>query len=191
MTEPEATRMKKKLLTVCALLLASAGALAAEPDHRGFYVGAMAGVTKLDDDGLFAGLSFDDSGTGYGIFGGYKFFRYLAVEARLSNLGSYRVVSQDFDVTAISAHVIGIIPFGASGWELFGQLGIGRANVNTDCCGDEDQTVASGGIGVRFYPTPHLGISLQTDAYVYEENDFYDTYDVGVAATELAVHYLF
>ena len=82
-------------------------------------------------------------------------------------------------------HAVGIIPFGKSGWEMFGQLGIGSAQVDTDCCGDDNQTVGSAGIGVRFFPTPHLGISLQTDAYAYEEDAYYGNYDLGIAATQL------
>jgi len=186
--------MRRPVLAICTLLLVTAGAAAAEPQARGFYVGGMAGVTTFDDDGVFSGLGFDDSGTGYGIFGGYKFFKYLAVEARLSSLGSYEVgsgaLSEDLDATAISAHVVGIIPFGTSGWELFGQLGVGSLNINTNCC-DDHNTVASGGIGVRFYPNPHLGISVQTDAYVFEADDFGSTRDIGVGATQLGVHYLF
>jgi OmpA-OmpF porin, OOP family len=173
-----------------ALSCVTTSAVAAEPGARGFYAGVMIGGTTLEDDGLFSGLDFDNSDTGYGIFGGYKILRYLAVEARILNLGSYSVEGASLDVTGLSAHVVGIIPFGKSGWELFGQLGLGSVNIDTGS-GDEDNTVASAGLGVRFYPTPHFGISLQTDAYAYEEDDFGATYDLGVATTQLAFHYLF
>jgi hypothetical protein len=173
-----------------ALSCVTTSAIAAEPGERGFYAGAMVGGTTLQDDGLFSGLAFDDSDTGYGIFGGYKILRYLAVEARILNLGSYSVEGASLDVKGYSAHVIGIIPFGKSGWELFGQLGLGSVNIDI-AFGDEDNTVASGGLGVRFYPTPHFGISLQTDVYAYEEDDLGTTYDLGVATTQLAFHYLF
>jgi hypothetical protein len=171
--------------------------MAAEQAARGFYAGGLVGATSFEDDGLFNGLKFDDSGVGYAVFGGYKFFRYLAVEARLSYLGSYSVKdpyygqNEDFDASAISAHVVGIIPFGKSGWELFGQLGIGSVKFDANCCGDDNQTVGSAGIGVRFYPTPHLGISLQTDAFAYEEDTYYKSYDLGIAETQLGIQYIF
>ncbi len=188
----ETSVMVRSILVPVALLFAGASAVAAEPEPRGFYVGGMVGTTTLDDDGLFAGLNFDDSDTGFGFFGGYKILKYLAVEARLSSLGSYSVESENLDLTGISAHVIGIIPFGNSGWELFGQLGIGSVNIESDCCGDDDSSVGSAGIGVRFYATPNMGISLQMDAYAYEEDDFFgSTYDVGVVATQIGFHYLF
>ena len=180
-----------------ALLLASADSLGAEQLARGFYAGGLVGATSFDDDGLFNDSDLDDSGVGYAIFGGYKFFRYFGVEARLSSLGSYKIKdgfdggTEDFDVSAVSMHAVGIIPFGKSGWELFGQLGIGSAQVDTDCCGDGNETVGSAGIGVRFFPTPHLGISLQTDAYAYEEDAYYGSYDLGVVATQLGIQYVF
>ena len=147
----------------------------AEPGTNGFYVGASGGATEFDDDGWFQGANYDDSDSGYGIFAGYKFLRYLSAEGRYSDLG--------FDTTAFSAHVVGIIPFGKSGWELFGQLGVGSVDIDEF----DTRTVGSAGIGVRFYPTSHLGISLQTDAYVFEEDD----YNPGFGSTQLAIHYLF
>ena len=184
-------------LSVCLLLYASGGAMAAEQEARGFYAGGLVGATSFEDDGLFNGYNFDDSDVGYAVFGGYKFFRYLAVEARLSYLGSYSVndpytgQKDDFDASAISAHVIGIIPFGKSGWELFGQLGIGSVKLDANCCGSDNQTMGSAGLGVRFYPTPHLGISLQTDAFAYEEDTYYKSYDLGIVETQLGVQYIF
>ena len=162
-------------LLASTLVLASASALAVEPVARGFYAGAMAGATRFDDDGLFGNVSYDDRDWGYGAFGGYKILKYLAVEARLSDFG--------FDTTAYSGHVIGIIPFATSGWEIFGQLGIGSADLD----GYETKTVGSAGFGARFYPTSHLGFSVQTDAYVFEEHNFNPSF----VTTQLAVQYLF
>ena len=186
--------MKRSASALFALLFASAAAVAAEPPSRGFYLGGNVGVATFDDDGMFAGLQFDDSGTSYGVYGGYKILKYLAVEARLSNQGTYRIGSgslhEDLDATAYSAHVVGIVPFGTSGWELLGQLGIGNVKLDSNCCGSDDTSAASVGIGVRYYPTPHLGIAIATDAYAWEENSDGNR-DVGVAATQLFVHYLF
>jgi hypothetical protein len=183
--------MKRSITALLALLLASASAGAAKQEARGFYIGGIAGTSALEDDGIFDGFDFDDSGTSYGIAGGYKFFRYLAVEGRLLSLGSFSADGEEFDAAGLSAHVVGIIPFGQSGWELFGQLGIGAVGLDSDCCGSDSGAAGSAGIGLRFYPTPHLGISVQADAYAWQEEDFYDTYDVGVRTVQLGVHYLF
>ncbi len=183
--------MKKPVMALLVLLLASASAAAAKQEARGFYIGGIAGAATAEDDGLFSGYNFDDTGTSYGIAGGYKFFRYLAVEGRLLNLGRYRVEGTDLDVAGLSAHVVGIIPFGQSGWELFGQLGVGGVGLDCDGCDTDTGTAGSAGIGLRFYPTPHLGISLQADAYAWREEGYYDTYNVGVSTAQLGVHYLF
>jgi hypothetical protein len=187
--------MNRTAIAALALLLASTSALAAEPPARGFYIGANAGVTSFEDDGVFSGTNFDDSDTAYGIYGGYKILKYLAVEARISSQGSYGVSfgpeHESLDAQVYSAHVVGIIPFGTSGWELFGQLGIGNLNLDTRHFGDDDTTVGSAGIGVRYYPTSHLGLAIETDAYAWEEDGFGSNRDLGIAATQFAVHYIF
>lgn len=186
-----------KKIAVLAFVLANCctSAMAIESKPTGFYAGGTVGVTELDDDNAFDGFNFDDEDTGFSIFGGYKFMRWVAAEARLSDLGSYKVSSDfssfstDIDLTAISVHVVGMYPFGSSGWELFGQLGLGSIDVDSDCCGSNDQTVASAGIGVRYYPTANIGISLQTDAYAWEEDD--SSYDPAVGITQIGLQYLF
>ena len=195
----------KEVMAVCCMFCLSFGAFASEPPARGFYIGGSAGITELDDDGAASDLSgggvsfsLDESDSSFGLYGGYKILKYLAVEGRLVNLGSYTLTgsdgfttaSEDIDLSVISAHVVGIVPFGASGWELFGQLGLGRMNIDTDF-GDEDETAGSAGIGVRWYPIPNLGLSLQVDAWAWEEDDGFDTYDFSVASSQLAIHYLF
>jgi hypothetical protein len=186
----------KKLFFAGALLCISINLLAAEPPSRGFYLGGTAGITELDDDNFASnqGLSLDDSDSSFGIYGGYKILKYLAVEGRLIDLGSYTVsngfASEDVDLGVFSAHVVGIVPFGTSGWEIFGQLGLGRINI--DFAGDDDdETVGSAGIGVRWYPIPHLGLSLQIDAWAWEEDEGFSTYDFAVGSTQFAIHYLF
>jgi hypothetical protein len=170
-------RIKCAALTAVAIaaITASAGALAAEPEARGFYVGAMGGATGFDDDGACGGCRYDDSDSGYGVYAGYKILKYLAIEARYQDVG--------FDTEEYSGHVIGIVPFAQSGWEIFGQLGAGTLDFGR--FGNE--TSYSGGLGVRFYPMPHLGLSLQTDVYMWEEGD--DAPNFG--ATQVAVHWLF
>ena len=186
-----------KKIAVLALVVMNCGtsAMAVESKPVGFYAGGAIGVTELDDDGAFNGTNFDDEDTGFTIFGGYKFMQWVAGEVRLSNLGSYRV-SSDFngfstgiDLAAISVHVVGMYPFGSTGWELFGQLGLGSIDVDSDCCGSNDQTVGSAGVGVRYYPTANTGISLQADTYAWEEDN--SSFDPSVSIIQVGLQYLF
>jgi hypothetical protein len=187
-------------IAVLAFVLGNfcATAMAIEIKPTGFYAGGTAGITELDDDGAFDGASFDDEDKGFSIFGGYKFLQWVAAEVRLSDLGSY-TVSSDFnffstgiDLTAISVHAVGMYPFGSSGWEIFGQLGLGSIDVDSDCCGSNDQTVGSVGIGVRYYPTTNIGVSLQTDTYIWEEDGPNGSnYDPAVSIIQVGAQYLF
>jgi PPE-repeat protein len=179
------------------ILLLSIGlgsvATAAEPKQKGFYIGGSVGVSNLDDDGAFDGLDFDDSDTAIALFGGYKILKYLAVEGRLTSFGTFSLsdgfTTEKADLSSISAHVVGIVPFGTSGWELFGQLGLG--NMDFDCDGCSDETVGSAGLGVRYYPTTNLSISFQIDAYAWEEDGFGTTYDFAASGSQVGVQYIF
>ena len=187
--------MIKNILTVCVLLGfgLSSTAYAAEPKQRGFYIGGSAGVSELDDDGAFNALIFDDSDTAFALFGGYKILKYLAVEARLTSFGTFSISdgfsTEEVDVSSYSVHAVGMIPFGTSGWELFGQLGLG--SIDIDCDGCSDETVGSAGIGIRFYPTTNLAISLQVDAYAWEEDALGTTLDLAASASQIGIQYIF
>ena len=120
--------MKRCLLGLVILALSSA-AFAEPTKDRGGYIGGGLASTEFEDDGLFDGFDFDDTDSGFAIYGGYKFFPYFALEGRYNDFGGFSAVGfLPLEVTALSVHAVGIIPFGSSGWELFGQLGLGTAS---------------------------------------------------------------
>lgn len=180
---------KHAACAVIAGLLLANPALGAPPRESGFFVGGSFGAAEFDDDGLFYWLQFDDSDTSVTIFAGYKFFRYLALEARVGDLGRYTisdgVESEKLRVKLASAHAVGIAPLGQSGWELYGQLGLGRLDFSCSGCGDE--TVGSAGLGVRFSPARQLAIGAQLDAYAWDEGPF----ELAVTTAQLVLQYLF
>jgi hypothetical protein len=172
------------------LLFLSGSLLAGEVNESGGYIGLIAGASTLEDDGLFNNTNFDDGDTSVGIYGGYKFLKYFALEGRLLNLGSYQIESFELELAAFTINAVGIIPFGNSGWELFGQLGFGTVNIDAGF-DDEDESIGSAGLGVKFTPIKQMSIAFQIDAYAYEEDSFSQTYDVGVVTTQLAIQYNF
>lgn len=180
-----------KRILVGLLVLTLGGAAFAEPaKERGAFVGAGVAGTVFDDGGAFAGLNFDDSDSGLGIFGGYKFLKHFAVEARYNDFGTFTLEGFGVDVTSLSVHAVGIIPFGASGWELFGQLGLGT--VEFDLGGDtEDESVGSAGLGVRFSWSGNFAVAAQLDAYAYEDTSLGAAYDVSVTSTMISFQYIF
>jgi len=183
--------MKQVILIIFALLLTTSAASARDVIDKGAYLGGSVGVTNFDDDSIFDGLDFDDSDTSFEVYGGYKFMKYFAVEARLMSLGSYQVEFIDVDSWAVSIHAVGIIPLGQSNWDLFGQLGLGRINLDAGNIGDDDGNVASAGIGIRFTPTKSVSISLALDGYAWEADAFGQSFDVSISTTKLAVQYNF
>jgi opacity protein-like surface antigen len=178
-------------------------AFAAEPKSNGFYIGGSFGSSEFEDDGLVddvgrdlsVNLDLDDSDTAFGVMAGYKFFKYLAVEARYTDTGDFEVsgpggASFDVETDILSIHAVGIIPFGASGWSIYGQLGV--ANVNFEIGSEDgDETAGSAGIGVSYNATENLAFALQVDAYAWEEDSFRDDYDLDISTAQLAVRYTF
>ena len=174
------------------VVLALSGMAFAEPTkERGAYIGAGFAATSFDDDGAFAGLDFDDSDSGYGVFGGYKFLKYFAVEARYNDFGTFTLEGLGVDVSSLSIHAVGIIPFGTSGWELFGQLGLGTATFDLGMGSEEDEDVGAAGLGVRYSWSGKFAIAAQLDAYAYEDTSLGTSYDVGVTSTMISFQYIF
>lgn len=183
--------MLRKILVVAALLATVGTAHAVEPRERGAYVGGGIGTSLFDDGGAFAGFSQDDTDNATMLFAGYKFFKYLAIEGRYTNYGSFELSGLDIDATAVSAHVVGTVPFGSSGWELYGQLGLGNIEFDFGFGADDDQAAAAGGIGVRFSPSPNFSIGIQTDVLVWEDDSLGPDYDMGVGSTVLTARIIF
>jgi hypothetical protein len=188
--------MMKKAILGFALLSLCGFAAAEESKARGGYIGGAFGITVFDDGGAFAGLGLDDEDTSMQINAGYKILKHLAVEVRYVDLGSYPIqgLGVNLEADAISVHAVGIIPFGNSGWELFGQLGLGTLSGKASGPGgfaDFDEDVFGGGIGVRFSPTENFSLAIQTDVYVWEDDSAGFVYDMSVGGPQFSAQFIF
>jgi hypothetical protein len=183
--------MRKSLLLILVLLMASGMATAREAKDKGGYIGGAFGVTSFENDNAVLGSNFDDSDTSLQIYGGYKFLRYFALEGRLLNLGTYGDALGNFEARAATVNAVGIVPFGQTNWEFFGQLGLGQIYLDPSVGPDEDGTVGSAGIGFRVTPIEHLSVSIQFDGYGWEQNVGAQSFDWGIGTTQLAFHYNF
>jgi opacity protein-like surface antigen len=182
--------MLRALILIGTVLAAGTTADAAEPRPSGFYAGGSIGTSVFEDDGMFFGLTFDDTDTSFQGHLGYKFFRYFAVESRYTDYGTFTVETTAFEATAVSVHAVGIIPFGQSGWEMFGQFGVG--SVKIEVAGTDDtQTSFAGGLGVQYYPTQSLSIGVRTDVHVWTDDTLGFSLTPGVGATQLTVQLAF
>ena len=86
-----------------------------------------------------------------------------------------------------SAHVVGMIPFGTSGWELFGQLGLAQVGLDINIQGVDDleDNATTAGIGVRWHVTQNIAIGAQVDAYVWTNDTIGSNFDLSVATQQL------
>lgn len=118
-----------------------------------------------------------------------NFFQYLAVEARYSNLGTYSDTIDSLDITAVSVHAVGMIPFGTSGWELFGQVGLAQIGVDINVQGvsDLEDNATTAGIGVRWHVTQNIAIGAQVDAYVWSNDTIGSNFDLSVATQQVTL----
>lgn len=174
---------------ILVFLLLGFGVASAEPSKpRGFYVVGAAGVSIYDEEEESFGTFDDDEDRSLQLAVGYKILRFLAVEARYTDFGSFSGLFRDLDVSTRTIHVIGIAPFGQSGWEFFGNLGIGKVNVDVSGALDIDEGTLAGGIGFRWYPTPKVAIGIQTDVYVWTEDP---DWAAAVGTTQLSLQVIF
>ncbi|MCW8844980.1 MAG: porin family protein [Gammaproteobacteria bacterium] len=182
--------MFRKLMLACVLLMFAVPGMAVESKASGGYIGGGLGMSKFNDDGAFDGFSYDDTDTGGMIFGGYKFGKHFALEGRYTDYGSFSLMGAGFDVSALSVHAVGSIPFGTSGWELFGQLGFGQ--VSLDVVGDStDESAFAAGIGIRYSFSERLSVAAQSDLFIWQDSSLGQTYDLTVGSNLVSVQYIF
>jgi hypothetical protein len=166
--------MSTKRAAVAAFILlnlvSASTAIAVDKGVRGFYLGVSGGQSSSDTDVDFdiisrnAGFTvrnsdLDDKDDGYSIFGGYRFFRYLAVEAEYIHLGEVRYTAQGtlpgqgptpflltlgYKTRGVTGSVLGTVPL-SDNFELFGRAGFLFANT--------DITGTLTGSGVNVYDT--------------------------------------
>jgi OOP family OmpA-OmpF porin len=151
-------------------------------DYSGWYIGANIGKSNADIDNgrisrnlLGAGLSTtsirsDDDDTGYKVFGGYQFNRYLALEGGYFDLGEFGfnantnplgTLNSSIKVRGINFDVVGFIPF-TEKLSLFGRAGVNYAETKDSFRG----TGAVLGLNSRASDrelNPKLGVGLQYD----------------------------
>lgn len=177
-----------RLFPVVVALLTACGTAGAEPSkENGFYLVAAGGRSIYDESGTIGNFG-DDTDSSRHFAAGYKFLKYFAVEARFADFGSFDTGFDNFDVDARSIHAVGIVPFGPSGWEFFGQLGLGTVKRDFPGFDNADDTAMAGGIGFRWYPMPQLAIAVQTDVYVWDDNNDWES---SVGANQLSVQFIF
>jgi OOP family OmpA-OmpF porin len=144
-------------MTRKVMLLALLFVLATGTSMAGGYLGASAGQSYLKATEETASVDFDGDATGWKVFGGWSFLKFLAVEAAYVDFGTVKddTAGSDIetDATAYEAFVVGKIPIAF--FEPFAKFGY--ANVDSEVAGtgigasdNSWDTVYGVGVGFNF-----------------------------------------
>ena len=185
------------------LMSSSATAVVAQNSNDGFYFGGGAGGAKYngfnqlcrDITGSLPGIDVDtdcdssETSFAWKIFGGWRWNRYVSLEAGFANLGEAKgdtlIFGQDVNgeisSTALFAELVGSIPLGTK-IRLFGKLGVANisAELNTDLFAvplgglaptslSEDSTEAVYGTGLEFGFTQNLMGRMEWERFDFED----------------------
>ena len=186
-----------KTATIAALLLMTASAA-----NASFYVGGSLGQTSSDVDAFGdvsgSGIEVDDSDTGFKVFGGYNFFKFLSVEAAyvdVSGPAAEMTVPEPMTVSTsadgFAVEAVGVMPVGVK-FQLFAELGFfmwdGQAEVSSPSFsgsgGSGDGTDPTYGVGFGWNVIPKGQIRVEAERYAIGMGDQdmdLDMYSAGFA----------
>lgn len=162
---------KLVLIALCALSTSSFAAVLAN-NGKGFYVGAGAGTNILTWGGY--GTS---GGFAWNANAGYQFNRHFALEGGFTQ----HYMSGIDNLNSVALLAKGIIPFGQSGFSLFGKIGpsylisAGTASLH-------------GGLGAAYAVTPSLEVNTQIQGDLVGKV-YGDNLGVGALTAGLTYHF--
>jgi OOP family OmpA-OmpF porin len=160
--------MKLIPAVIAATLLAASPAMAA--DGGGFYAGAGIGIFGVDEG------SFDESDTGFKLFGGWMFNPYVGGELEYIDGGTVSQGDFGVDSTAVNASLKGNWPVTGQ-FDVFGKVGYYFWDGDLDFEGNSGQERnASGsdlswGIGAGYNFTDNLSVTTEYQWFQIEEAD--------------------
>jgi OOP family OmpA-OmpF porin len=150
-----AKRIPTRALAV--LLSLAAGAAYADDPPIGFYLGAGVGTATLELEDADSSADFEGDDTGLKVAAGYRFLKWVAVEANYEDYGQPEDdvlgarLRGDFNAFSVSA--LGLLPLG--NFDLFARGGIARWEGSLQAVGfgvdvSEDNTDPLFGFGAQF-----------------------------------------
>ena len=158
---------------IFALVAASVFAVSpAIAQDSGFYVGAGIGDFGVKVDG------FDGSDTGFKVFGGYRFIKYLAAEVEYLDGGTVEDGGLEIDVSGFNLSGVGILPVGEK-FNLFAKLGMIFWDVGSNGFGDDSGEDFSWGVGAGYSFTEQFGMQLEYQGFEIEDADTVDMISLG------------
>ena len=191
--------MNRKAIAITVATLLGAGGLASAQaaGNDGWYGGLDLGRSNqrlgggqidsaLGQQGLTTSSSMDEHATAWGLFAGYQFNPYFAVEGGYVNLGKFDysstasapaadTVTGHFGVQGVDAAAVGLVPFGArQQWAAYGKAGLLYAKSTLDAsstgavaASDADHWSTSPllGAGINYDLTRNVALRAEYDRY--------------------------
>jgi OOP family OmpA-OmpF porin len=172
----------KPAIALIGLIAAGAGTgLPALAQDSGWYAGISAGWSRYTDicpNAIPAGVSCDDSGSAYSIFGGYQFIKFIGVEVGYVDLGkagastSAPGMSETLKGRGFELLGVGTLPIG-SRFEMYVKAGVYLMDVEYACSGctsisslSETASELTYGLGAMFSFSKNIGLRAQYQRYL-------------------------
>ena len=159
--------MRKALVAVFGL---TAAALAMPAAAQSAYIGGSLGQSKFNID-CSGGLTCDDKDTAFRLFGGYQFTRNLAAELGYADLGKSKLTgpggTDELAADAWDLSGVFMWPFGSTGFNVFGRLGLYYGNMDLSGVdrGSKTTTNVTYGLGGGYDFNKSLGLRAEWQRY--------------------------
>ena len=149
----------------------------------GLYIGGGLGQASFKDD--VSNVTFDESTTGWKVFGGVRPLKFFGVEASYIDFGSLDGteggVSWEADTTGWDGFVMGVLPIAFV--ELFAKAGFVYAELETTISGNslsDNEFDPAYGVGAAIVLGETLGIRAEWERFEIGTIDDLNMYGVGV-----------
>jgi len=164
---------KNKMLsrTLLAVLIGAAAFGAQAAEDNGFYAGAGAGQSFVDEAG------YDDEDTAFSAFGGYQFNRYFGLEAGYVDFGELEpdAAGQALEASSVYVTAVGTLPF-TEKFSGYAKAGFQRWNLDTAIPGlagttDDNGNDSTYGAGLQYRFNDAVALRGEYSRFEFEDLD--------------------
>lgn len=157
--------------SLLAVLIGAATFGAQAAQDTGFYVGAGAGQSFVDETG------FDDEDTAFSAFGGYQFNRWFGLEAGYVDFGKLEpdIAGTALEASSVHFTAVGTLPF-TEKFSGYAKAGFQRWDVDVAIpglsgTGDDNGNDPTYGVGLQYRFTDAVALRGEYSRFEFEDVD--------------------